>query len=164
MAEYMLKDEATKRGLQLDVTSAGSRALNGHPIHPSSRRILVERGIDPSAFSSRLLTSSIAGQSDLVLGMTRDHRAVARQLAPIRWKRMYALQEIANSHFASVEGGTALSDPTDSRLDIDDPIGRTDAFFERVAGEIERSVVGVCEWIAAQSSAAIVQRHEAKQE
>ena len=142
IAERMLEATAVAEGLDLDVGSAGTRALNGRPMHPDSTRVLRERGLRSDGFQSRLLTTHIATESDLVLGLTREHRAVARQLAPIRWKRMYALRELSCNQDTLPE-----MSPTDSRLDIADPIGRSPAVFDQVATEIESSISTLIAWI-----------------
>jgi protein-tyrosine phosphatase len=154
IAERMLRLRSDELGLGLSVSSAGTRALNGKAMHLESQRVLLERGIDASDFRSRMLTEAIAGDADLVLGMTREHRAAGRQLAPIRWRKMFALREIAliGRGDTAVVGmvGTAM-DPTDPRLDIEDPIGKDAKVFDRVGGEIESSVNVLTEWLARQA-------------
>ena len=151
IAHRMLERLNQERDLGLEVSSAGTRALNGKPMHPESRRVLEARGFEPGDFSSRLLTPPIVGAADLVLGLTREHRAVARQLVPIRWKRMFALRELSSGS----AGSAGLSKdsmghpqaPTDQTLDIEDPIGRDSEYFDVVAGEIENAVIGLARWI-----------------
>jgi protein-tyrosine phosphatase len=152
MAHMMLQRYSDDHGLGLEVASAGTRALNGQPMHVESRRALLELGYEPTEFASRLLTPAVAAECDLLLGMTREHRAVARQLAPVRWKRMFALREISTS---SVTGGPRAKlavDPTDASLDIRDPIGRSAAVFDEVANEINVSVQALAAWIESQEA------------
>jgi protein-tyrosine phosphatase len=153
IAEKMLEQRNIEQGLALHVSSAGTRALNGQPMHPQSRRVLEERGIESDGFVSQLLTTKIAVDADLILGLSREHRAVARQLAPVRWKRMYALREIALR--TGVEGALAEGrmssgpDPTDPRLDIEDPIGKDPRVFDNVAEKIGAAVDDLVDWIVA---------------
>lgn len=154
VAERMLRQLAVGRGLHLDVSSAGTRALNGQPMHPESRRVLQERGIDPGGFQSRMLTPRLVAEAEVVLGMTRDHRAAARQLAPIKWKRMFALREVAFSSAADSSFGVGKSaslssvvNPTDPSLDIADPIGKESVVFDEVAESISVAVEGLISWI-----------------
>lgn len=153
VGERMLQNLGDARGLQLQVSSAGTRALNGMEMHPESARILRARGIDPANFRSSMLTEDAAEQADLVLGMTREHRAFARQLAPARWKRMYALREIAS--VANPAMGDETTDrnetrigPADARLDIYDPIGKSSETFDKVGDAIAQSMEGVLAWLA----------------
>ena len=60
-------------------SSAGTRALVGHPIHPESVRVIERLGGDASNFSARRLTTKIASGADLILTMTRgQNRKVGR--------------------------------------------------------------------------------------
>jgi protein-tyrosine phosphatase len=147
IAELLLQQRSDELGLGLAVSSAGTRALNGKPMHPESQRVLLERGIDASDFRSRMLTEVIAADADLVLGMTREHRAAGRQLAPVRWRKMFALREIGMRQGDRAVVATAV-DPTDARLDIEDPIGKDARVFDKVADEIVDSVNVVAEWLA----------------
>lgn len=151
IAERVLRHLGEAEGIDLDVSSAGTRAINGLEMHPESVRVLRSKGLDYHGFRSQMLTPELAAQSDLVLGMTREHRAVARQLAPSRWKRMYALREIAD---VGSDGGVGkatherrIAGPTDSTLDIEDPMGKPAAVFDQVGGVIQQSMYGVIEWI-----------------
>lgn len=149
LAERMLQHRVAE--LDLDdvvVSSAGTRALNGKAMHPESRRVLGEYGIDPGEFTSRMLTESLTANADIVLGMAREHRAVARQLAPIRWRRMYALREIVGTAVKSgrMDGATA-TDPTDGSLDIEDPIGKPGNIFDNVGAEIYQLIDSLAYWI-----------------
>lgn len=149
LAARMLQQIANEKGLDLRVSSAGTRALNGQPMHPQSARVLAERGIEPGPFESRMLTAAMAEGSDLVLGMTRQHRAFARQLAPPRWKRMFALRELKSIGPRDNEGRRSLPDfgPTDSQLDIEDPINKPGEVFDRVGDVIFESMAPVIAWI-----------------
>jgi protein-tyrosine phosphatase len=149
IAEKMLQHYSDRGNLSLDVSSAGSRALNGHVMHPESQRVLASGGFPTSPFESRMLTPSIATEADLVLGMTRDHRAFTRQLAPARWKRMYALREMRSASGAvDTPGNRRAPSPTDAALDIEDPLGKSKQTFDLVAGQIHESILELIQWIA----------------
>lgn len=151
LAERMLQNRSDELGLGLTVSSAGTRALNGHPMHPESQRVLRQRGLQPGDFVSRMLTESLAVDADYVLGMTREHRAFARQLAPVRWRRMFALREIgAMSTISATSNVGGAVNPTDERLDIADPIGQSAAAFDQAGAEIADSVDMLTEWISSQ--------------
>lgn len=162
VAERMLQDWSEQRGMNIMVSSAGTRALNGRPMHPESQRVLRDRGLVPGEFRSRMLTSAIVAESDLILGMSREHRAFARQLVPARWKRMYALREIALGATTVNAGPSAAFravDPTAADLDIDDPIAQGPAVFDAAADEIAMSISAAVDWIADQYIAGLNDRH-----
>ncbi|WP_081906663.1 MULTISPECIES: hypothetical protein [Actinomycetes] len=156
LAERMLQQIVSEQGLDVRVSSAGTRALNGQPMHPQSERVLIERGIEPGPFESRMLTAAMAEHSDLVLGMTRQHRAFARQLAPARWKRMFALRELNPAGRGDAAGvrSRAGFGPTDSQLDIEDPINRPGEVFDRIGGVIFESMAPVIAWIGRRETGA----------
>lgn len=153
VAERMLQQRSDQMGLGLLVSSAGTRALNGKPMHPESIRVLQDRAIDSTDFASRLLTHALVTEFDAVLGLTREHRAAARQLAPVRWRRMFVLRELAHGgthSVSSIEKASAPINPirqNDASLDIEDPIGRSSRFFDKVAEDIEATMDDLVAWL-----------------
>lgn len=129
----MLEQRSIDLGLGWTVSSAGTRAMNGHDMHPESARALRDLGLDPGTFASRLLTPPLIADSDLVLCLARDHRAAARQLAPIRWRTIITLREAGLDPAVS-------TDPNSASLDIADPLGKPAAEFDRAAAEIAEAV------------------------
>ncbi|MFJ6098202.1 arsenate reductase/protein-tyrosine-phosphatase family protein [Williamsia muralis] len=152
IAEKMLERYNTELGLGLHVSSAGTRALNGQPMHPESERVLQDLGIETGGFESRMLTPDIAAACDLLLGMTREHRAVARQLAPARWKRMLALRELPVERMRDAQSIRPAIDPIDPKLDIRDPIGKPAYVFDEVAENIAASVDSLVKWLEKQEA------------
>ncbi|WP_374693954.1 arsenate reductase/protein-tyrosine-phosphatase family protein [Gordonia rubripertincta] len=152
IAHRMLERYGEENKLRLEVSSAGTRALNGAPMHVESRRALRLLGFEPGDFESRMLTPAIAADCDLLLGMTRQHRAAARQLAPTRWRRMLTLREIAMETGSETVHTSRAVDPTAARLDIRDPVGRSAEVFNEVAKEIAASVQALTVWIETHST------------
>ncbi|CAM3177791.1 protein-tyrosine phosphatase [Williamsia muralis] len=152
VAEKLLERYNMELGLGLHVSSAGTRALNGQPMHPESERVLDGLGIETGDFESRMLTPDIAADCDLLLGMTREHRAVARQLAPARWKRMFALRELPIEPMRDAQSIRPAIDPTDPKLDIRDPIGRPAHVFDEVASDIASSIDSLVKWLEKQEA------------
>ncbi|WP_074851157.1 low molecular weight protein-tyrosine-phosphatase [Gordonia westfalica] len=157
-----LADRMRADGTELAVTSssAGTGALNGQPIHPHSAAVLTEHGYDAAGFESRYLRPPMLAQADIVLCMSREHRAAAQQMAPARWKRVFTLTEFAalaesgapdeSGTLAAIMAGRGRIDPNSSLLDIVDPMGRPREDFDRVFAEIEPKVETVAGWLAAQ--------------
>lgn len=136
------------------VSSAGVGAHNGQPMHPFSIEVLDEHGYDGTDFEARYLRPQMLGDVDLVLTMTREHRAACQQMLPARWKRMFTLAEFLE--LARELDGPGLSTMIDSRaridtnstaLDIVDPMGQPKAAFERVFAELEPRVEALAQWL-----------------
>jgi protein-tyrosine phosphatase len=123
-------------------SSAGTRAVIGHPIHHDAAPVLEKLGGDASNFSARQLTSKIAGGADLVLTMTRAHRDSLLELAPRQLNKSFTLDEA--STLASqcnpqrIADLAALRAELDSRelLEVPDPNGRDTEFFAMVGSRI----------------------------
>ncbi|WP_356948683.1 protein-tyrosine-phosphatase [Mycolicibacterium austroafricanum] len=125
-----------------EVSSAGTRALVGHPIHQSAVAVLEGLGGSATGFAARQLTPRIASSADLVLAMTREHRDLVLERAPHKLHQTFTFVEAAQ--LASEFGAPNLTDlahlrsrltATDS-FDIPDPIGQTPEVFERVGQRI----------------------------
>lgn len=153
IAERMLAVAARDADISINVLSAGTRALNGLAMHRESARVLRGYGINPEDFASQLLTPSLVNGADLVLGLAREHRAVARQLVPIRWKRMHALNEFAQQIDRSPADRIDLRSPltavsTDDEFDIEDPINRPAEVFDRVGAQIAQTIPILVQWLS----------------
>ena len=75
------------------VVSAGTRAVVGAPVHEPMAELLRAAGIDPAPFTARALRPEHLREADLVLAMTREHRAAAAALAPATVRRTLLLGE-----------------------------------------------------------------------
>ncbi len=96
------------------VTSAGTRARDGTPMHPHAASVLAGRGLDPRGFATRRLDARLIGSADLVLCAEREHRATVVTAAPKVVSRTFTLRE-----FARVTAGIKPVDisPDSARLD-----------------------------------------------
>jgi protein-tyrosine phosphatase len=79
----------------VEVTSAGTYGLVGHPIEAAALDVLSSYGVEPDPFAARELTGSHVTESDLILGATREHRAAAVTLVPRAAGRTFTLREFA---------------------------------------------------------------------
>ncbi|MGU3497946.1 arsenate reductase/protein-tyrosine-phosphatase family protein [Mycobacterium sp. C31M] len=129
-------------GLTLTTSSAGTRAVIGHPIHPEAERVLLTLGGDATNFAARQLTPKIAATADLVLTMTRAHRDTVLEHAPQKLNRTFTLSEAAllvGQLGAREIGDLANLRPhlgADATLDIADPIGHGPEVFDAVGAHI----------------------------
>ncbi|WP_055475177.1 arsenate reductase/protein-tyrosine-phosphatase family protein [Gordonia sp. HS-NH1] len=162
IGERVLTGLAGRAGVPVTSTSAGVGALNGQPIHPHASAVLVENGYDAAGFESRYLRPPMLVESDLVLCMSREHRAAAQQMAPARWKRVFTLTEFAAlcdlGALPEIIAGRGRLDPNSDLLDIVDPMGRPREDFDRVFAEVEPKVAAVVAWLAAQATSSATER------
>lgn len=133
-------------------SSAGTRAVIGHPVHPDAARVLESLGGDPAGFAARQLTAKIAADADLVLAMTKAHRDAVLELAPRQLHRTFTLTEAAElvSQFdpADVKELATLRPRlrADQSPDVPDPIGQDQGVFENVGSQIAELVRPVVEF------------------
>jgi protein-tyrosine phosphatase len=145
-------------GSDVDVASAGLHACTGEPIAPEMARML---DVPPPPRPARQLTAPLVTGAGLVLTMTRDQRRSVVTLVPAAVRRTFTLREFAELAVLARAGallpagrspGRVLADVVAAapRLrplrsagapeDVEDPYGRDDAVFARVAGEIRQAV------------------------
>jgi protein-tyrosine phosphatase len=91
------------------VTSAGTHAYAGSPMHSGSAAVLAEGGIEAGGFSSRPLSSSMVLGADLVLAAGRDQRASCVTLAPAALRRTFTLRQFTRLAAATSPDGLAGS-------------------------------------------------------
>jgi len=123
-------------------SSAGTRAVIGHPIYPDAAFVLDNFGGNSSGFAARQLTAKIASTADLIIAMTGAHRDIVLETAPRQLQRTFTLTEA--SHLASMDDAETLSDlaglrprlGTTDKLDIPDPIGQSPEVFAAVGAQI----------------------------
>jgi len=142
-AERLLVALGAANGLQdIQASSAGTRAVIGHPMHLEAAPVLERLGGDPSDFAARQLTAKIASAADLVLTMTRAHRDAVLELAPHRLHRTFTLAEA--SRLISEHGARTVAElaarrslvTADELLDIPDPIGQSPEVFAEIGSQI----------------------------
>jgi low molecular weight protein-tyrosine phosphatase len=93
-AELLLRSRL--RGAGVEVVSAGTRALVGAPVDGPMADELRAVGVDPAPFTARALRADHLRTADLVLAMTREHRAAAAALVPAAVRRTLLLTEAAD--------------------------------------------------------------------
>jgi protein-tyrosine phosphatase len=148
-------------GASVTVSSAGTYALLGQPFSPPMDRLVQEAGADPEGFAARQLSEVHLRQVDLVLGMTREHRAAAVDLLPAVVRRSFTLREyarllgqidqdrlpkgsMADRARASLPLAAAQrrqAGPAED--DVADPYGQADAAYARAFDDIEQAVESI---------------------
>lgn len=127
--------------VDLTASSAGTRAVIGHPIHRDAAVILKQLGGSASDFTARHLTPRIAADADLVLTMTESHRDTVLELAPRQLRRTFTMRQAARLVSLGARDLTELAElrPLMSARedwDIPDPIGQSPMIFAAVGAEI----------------------------
>ncbi|TWU54627.1 Low molecular weight protein-tyrosine-phosphatase YwlE [Rubripirellula tenax] len=120
MAETLLRDLASKKyGCEdaVRVVSAGVAAGPGSGATPQAIEVMGNRGLDLTGHCSQPLDDSVIGVADLVLTMTRGHRAAILAAWPGLHDRVFTLRR---------DGG-----------DIADPVGMPVDVYEACADQIE---------------------------
>lgn len=146
--------ERLAAALGVGASSAGTRAVIGHPMHPQAALVLAGLGGDASGFVARQLTPAIAGSADLVLAMTAAHRDAVLELAPRQLHRTFTLAEAARliTEFRPAAVGELAGlrprVPFGEVPDVPDPIGASAEVFERVGEQIAGLVAPVAEFCA----------------
>src|SRR6476646_5072325 len=114
MAEGLFRHVVQGRG-QYRVISAGLGAMEGQPPSPYAVQAVKELGIDISAQRSRMLTSQMVDEADLILGMTHSHLDTVMMLYPHAAEKVFLLREFDDA-LAIFEKD--ISDPIGGSFDV----------------------------------------------
>lgn len=96
LGRAFLADRLGSSASMVKLVSAGTRAVVGSAMHPSTAVILESFGVLPSDFIARQLDEHIAAAADLTLTMTRAHRQTVLEVAPRALRRTFTLREAAD--------------------------------------------------------------------
>lgn len=163
-AERLLRHRVPA-GLDVDVRSAGLRALVGEPIDPPTARALAERGIDPSGHVATWYEDAMGQTVDLVLTAAQVHRDAVLRGTPRLLRRAFTIKEFvrlgaglaATTAPASTAGADSLTDRV-ARIaaqrgatgpiepgadDVRDPYGRGARAAHAAVAELADAVDGV---------------------
>ncbi|MFF5174963.1 phosphotyrosine protein phosphatase [Micromonospora sp. NPDC000089] len=145
--------------------SAGTGGWHaGEEMNPPAARQVLARGGDVTGFAARKLRSDLIDAADLVLTATADQQEYVVALRPDAAARTFVLGEFGRLLGALDTGALPPAEPTPGAVhargvalvaavdaarqgagplhsdDLDDPWGRGDQCFSRVADEIEETV------------------------
>src|SRR3989440_719266 len=137
LAAALLERALKERGLDVNVTSAGTGAWDGAPASEGAYLVGLERGLDLSGHRARLLTRELVEQADLILTMARHHRARVDELGGEG--RVFVLGEYAGRQGDEAE----VSDPFGGDLDV----------YRETCIELEGLIGSVVERLAAERAA-----------
>lgn len=151
------------------VTSAGTRAVVGHPISAPMIPLLERAGGTADGFTARQLTAELVRGQDLVLTAARGHRGAVAELEPAAVRRTFTVRELARLLTAAgplpgqtvaerVEAVPAAIAPvrgpsTPADDDVVDPIGRSDAVYQQSFDQIAPAVAAIVRALGARTSA-----------
>lgn len=113
-------------GTNIEVGSAGLKALHGHRIDATAQAVLDAHGLDGSTHTARQLLTPMLHAADLILTMERRHAHAIARTTPAVSGKVFAL-------------GRWLGDD-----DVPDPYRRPRPAFEHAYALIER---GVASWM-----------------
>jgi protein-tyrosine phosphatase len=162
MAERLARLRLARDGATgVEVRSAGTRALEGSPMHPVAMRVLAERGADPEDFASRRVTEKVLDEADLVLTATRHQRAVCVSMAPEMVGSTFTMRQFGRMLAAADRSRAPAADALSDRVrravaaratlqpvapeedDLADPVRDPIDAFRRCADAIEGVLDGV---------------------
>lgn len=170
LGEHLMRAELAARGVDWTVSSAGTHAREGQPMHSSAARLLAQRGIDASTFTTRRLNQQMIADADLILTASGEHRAAVTRLQPGALARTHTLLQFAYlaqavslpTPLPSTETGPLLREhvseargsvqplPTNQR-DLPDPIRQSFFRFRKCAAMIEEAIDQILSEVAPRS-------------
>ena len=158
----VLEEHARARGVAVRVDSAGL-ATEGVGPPRAVVNLLRARGIDVSSHRSRLLDAALVADADLVVGAAREHAWEAVALRPSAIDRVFTVRELARlvrmvgmptegeqlaSWTERLHACRSTLGPASVGDDIEDPLHRRRAVYERVACELHEFAAVLVEALA----------------
>jgi protein-tyrosine phosphatase len=153
MAEALLARRLRDAGIDARVHSAGLMNDGSSPPEDGIA-VMATRGLDTTAHRSRRMTAEMLLETDLVIGMAKEHVREAVLLEPDVWPRAFTIKELVRR--GEEAGGRAPDQPLGEWLskvhagrtradmlgasdvdDVADPIGRRRTFYEQTADQLE---------------------------
>lgn len=129
LLDHYLPEDLKQR---VEVTSAGTHALHGHPAEEHALLAMDKIGIDISHHRARQVTKRIVRESDLILTMEAAHAARIRRLIGRKQSKPRVISEF-NSEL--------------SPHDIADPYGGPVQAFEECIRTLRPCIKGIILWM-----------------
>lgn len=124
MAEGILKDLAEKRGLDIEVRSAGLVAIDDGDISRDAISVLKDIDIDISDIKSKAIDEDLVCEADLILTMSQRHKGNLILKFPFIKDKIFLLNEYAFN----------------MNKDIVDPFGMGRKYYEETRNEIYMAI------------------------
>ena len=132
-------------GTSITVSSAGTHALVGHPIDPSSGRLMDSVGIDSGEFRSRQLTRQLAENADLILCFEEERRTflvtdfanMCLYCAQHDLVKGLTVQERLNS---VIEASSFIRPMIPAPRDVEDPFTKDFPVFRKAANQTNKAI------------------------
>lgn len=135
MAEYLLKNKVQYRD-DVEVISAGTGVFLQSSASSETITVLQQEGIDARDHLSQPINTILLKKADIIIVMTRGHRAQVLERVPEVEKRVYLLKEFSNVPPNSQED-----------LDVSDPIGKSHEAYSACFGVIKEAVQKITELV-----------------
>jgi protein-tyrosine phosphatase len=133
LAEALLRREVAARNLDVEVSSAGTGAWDGAPASEGAYLVGLEHDLDLSAHRARMLTRDVIKRADLILTMSRHHRARIQELDA--GARVHLLGEYAGRSGDDAE----VADPFGADLETyRETFAQLDVLIRLAAGRLAR--------------------------
>ena len=137
MAEAIMRKRLYEMGNDnIEVKSAGTRALNGLPPTDETITVMKEDGVDVSGYKTKNVTPDMIKKADLILAMEPMHKDDIVRLVPSAVSKTYLLKEYKSDSRINPKG-----------FSIHDPIGRPVEEYritrDEIKGEIERFIAKI---------------------
>ena len=135
MAEALFKGLASRKGLRIEASSAGTSAFGGIGASPDTIRILKEEdGLDVAGHRGRKITRDMVAQADAVFVMQRSHLDYVVAAFPEARAKTFLLADFYDGE-----------DKQNFQFGIPDPIGMGEEFYRNVKDVILSAVEGIVE-------------------
>ncbi len=121
MAEALFRAMTASQGNEWEISSAGTWANEGDKAAEGTVKVLESRGIVLNDHLSKMITSEIMDEFQLILTMEQGQKEAIRIEFPRSAKKVFLLSELIGQRF-----------------DIHDPIGKPLSSFEETARELEQ--------------------------
>jgi tRNA threonylcarbamoyl adenosine modification protein (Sua5/YciO/YrdC/YwlC family) len=128
MAEYLLKSKVRGRD-DVEVISAGTGVFIRSAASSETVSVLREEGIDATDHMAQPVNTILLKKADLIIVMTKGHRAQVLERVPEVEKRIYLLKEFSN-----------ILSNGEVDLDIADPIGKPHIAYKECLREIKEAI------------------------
>jgi len=137
MAEGILRKRLAELGRDdVEVKSAGVRAMAGMPSTLETIEVMKEEGVDVSGYRSKNLTSDMVKRADLILAMEPMHKEEILRLAPEAKDKVHLIKQY--KHPVSIKN--RFFNKHDPIFSVHDPIGSPVEEYRITRDEIKMEI------------------------